>query len=97
MMKKRKLNYKRIVTVVVAFVAAVAVVVGVVSFFFRPYIEFVKDHEVEINTKIDAKAFIKDTNKCEIKDIQIDASKVKNDKLGEYPITYQVNDKEYTL
>ena len=97
MMNKRKLNYKRIIVAVVSLVTIIAVVVGVVSFIFRPYVEFVKNHEVEINTKVDAKAFIKDTNKCELKDIEIDASKVKNDKLGEYPITYKVNDKEYTF
>lgn len=92
-----KNKYKKIVIAFLGLVGVIAIAIAVASFVFKPYIVFDKNNTVEINSVVDATKFIKDTHSCEMKDIQIDASKVKNDKLGEYPITYKVKDKEYTF
>lgn len=62
----------------------------------RDYLQF-KEAKLEIGEELDGYTYIKEMDRCEKEDIQIDTSKVQSDKLGIYDVIYKVHDKEYTL
>ncbi|MFQ6794627.1 MAG: polysaccharide deacetylase family protein [Thomasclavelia sp.] len=94
-MKKMTLRGK--ITIIATLL--VVVLIGVVCYFiFRDPIVFkTKEVEVEINESFDPLKNIETVRKGDIKDVKVDSSKVKYDKLGEYDLIYTLDDQKYTV
>ena len=58
---------------------------------------FVKDPILEINHEFDYQKIIKNIKICQTSDIKVDTSKLKNDKIGSYPVTYIYQGKKFTV
>lgn len=62
----------------------------------RPKIVFYHDvDKIEINSQFDAKSYIEKVRGYHKNEVKIDTSKVHNDQLGKYVITYQIGDDQY--
>ena len=58
---------------------------------------FVKDPILEINHEFDYQKIIKNIKNVQTSDIKVDTSKLKNDKIGSYPVTYIYQGKKFTV
>lgn len=95
MMKKISLRGK-----ITLLVVGLVIVIGIVTGYFLlrdPLVFKEKEVEVEINEKFDALKNIDEVRGGDIKDVKIDSSNVKYDKLGKYELIYRYHDEEYSV
>lgn len=90
-----KSKYKKHILIIIFFLL---VIIGYFIFFnSSPLIVFNNNLQLEINTKFDYKSIIKTIKDGKIDKIKVDTSKLRNDKVGSYPIIYKYKDNDYTV
>lgn len=91
-MKKKRI----LLLVMVIFMCCVGA--GLLYYISLPMVQLTsQEATIEINQTLDASQYIQATHRCDKKDVLIDTSQVKTNKLGTYQIIYKVKDKKYTI
>lgn len=95
---KKKLNFKKLIIDLFSFLLVVLILIlGFRYITASPIIFYSGEHEIGINSVVDYSSFIKTVKGGEIQDVQIDASDVKINQLGEYSVVYSFKDKKTHL
>ncbi len=93
MIKGYKINYKNMGMLLCVILLIVGIMYCVFQFLTSSSIVLNADtQEVEINSQVDYKAFIKEVKDGKISDVKINSKAVELGKLGEYTVEYHYND-----
>lgn len=90
-----KSKYKKHILIIIFLLL---IIIGYFTFFnSSSSIVFNDNLQLEINTEFNYKSIIKTVKDGNMDEIVADTSKLKNDKIGSYPIIYKYKDDQYTI